>query len=220
MSTQVKPLCCFFTLVMLAYSVFAQAEAPVQTLSPTQKLLGTNNNWVSRIGPEVGIGQSTLEGDLGVESRGRMNYSVGAVLDIGRSRTVFETGLLYRQLGAAARYEGVDISYRLGYLSLPLGLKHAFADENPFYARVSLLPSFAVLKHVSFDENRSTETYRLSTKDFDVQALVGLGKRFSLSPDTSLQVGLNYLRGLISIDSGASIYNSAVLLTASLSMEK
>jgi hypothetical protein len=197
-----------------------QDEAPVTIGRSNRNVRKSSTSKVSRIIPQASVLVSNFTRS-GESANSKTGFGIGAVADIGHSDFVFETGLLYRQLGAAGSTDLVDIVVNLNYLTVPIVGKYYFSGQNTnsAYIKLGLLPSILVSKEATASAlGLSASTSNFDVKTFDLGPVAGLGGKIGMNDTTSMIIEANYYRGLTKITE-SEIYNSAFTLTAGIALD-
>ena len=174
-------------------------------------------------GLRAGLNVSTFAGDdadgseakLGFVGGGYMNYAFSPTLSI-------QPEVLYSQKGAEATEEGTTISFRVGYIDVPLLLKYTIPTGT------NLMPSLFAGPQVGFKLSESVsgggisvDTDFFKSTDFGVTFGGDIGARLA-GRTQQFGVGLRYTLGLTSIadvdgevlDQQADLKNNVFAVTA------
>ena len=118
-----------FALLALAALIGSGAAAQGQAVPLAPRIT---------IGPFVGMNYTTFYGsdvDEVGDVGSRWDFTVGGKVDFGFSGSgMFRTGLLYSGRGASSTEQGVDASFKLRYIELPLlfGYKFPATGARPY----------------------------------------------------------------------------------------
>lgn len=210
-------LLAILALVFSSSLVMAQS----QITAPRPKRI---NPVLSQLTPEFFFTGSILDGEDTNEVDGqRTGVGAGARLDIGTGDLVFETGILYRQMGGVAhlytpeeaRKKGItnrlESEIELNYLSIPLMVKYFFNGRanSGFYTRTGLQPSFLIYREARLRDTNAMSVKDLShINDFDLIGAVGMGFQIPLNDATFAVFEGTYLRGFTSVFDNTALYHN------------
>ncbi|MCC6277825.1 MAG: PorT family protein [Oligoflexia bacterium] len=183
---------------------------------------------ISRMIPHVGLLLSSYTGIDGAGAETKTGFEVGALVDLGRQKTVFETGVLYRQMGAysVAAIGGDTISSGIeaDYLSVPLNAKYYVHGQNQtsLVLKGGIAPSYLISQRAKSSNmnglSGSTEDTRLSR--FDLGLIMGVGGRLLTGEKSSLLLEATYYRGLTNaFETTNNAYNAAFGFSAGFAVE-
>lgn len=150
---------------------------------------------------------------------GRSRFGGGVLFDIGGSGSlVFESGLVYRSMGADFFNDSVYIQLDLGYLSAPLIGKYYFSgqERNSLYFKSGFMPSYQVSRRATdFNYPGQEQIYEAGLRRFELAMTSGLGANVQLSPDYAMVFDLTYVRGLTPI-ADRDGFNSAFVFSTGM----
>ena len=154
------------------------------------------------VGPVVGGGVNWVTNLNGAEKLMPSGY--GGISVIAFSSQYFGWGgqLLYSSEGYRLNYFGNKETVRPGYLRLPLKGYYFMGDKyNRVRPFIQFGPSFAVkvtesVKNVVGDNEANRVVTPLSFNEFDFGLDAGLGLNIKATERTSLNLGLEYYKGL------------------------
>ena len=178
---------------------------------------------ISRVIPSASVIISRFVGNDATGSQNKTGFGIGATADIGHSDVVFETGVLYQQLGTTTRINDLNVSFDLNYLSVPLEAKAYLngQDASSLYLKAGLLPSFLTAKNMTVSDGViSVSTSNLLVNDFDLRGIVGIGAKIDLNQRSALVFETTYMQGFTKVPSeNYEIYNSAITFTGGFAIE-
>jgi hypothetical protein len=217
-----KKLILFLTLAGAALSAHADPGTPMTIEKYNASKIHSSRRVISQLTPEFIYTGSTLDSKENDDLDGmRMGIGAGARLDIGRGDFVFETGIMYRQMGgvgyiyskdeAAEKHltSQVAAEIELNYISIPLMAKYYFngRENASFYAHGGLQPSILIYREARPQDTNAPAVLDLSSvSDFDLVASVGMGFHIELNETTMMVFEGNYLRGLTSTMTNMPVY--------------
>ncbi len=209
-------------LTLVGASLNAQAQQTIEKYNAAK--IRSTRRVVSQLTPEFIYTGSLLDAKENEDLDGsRMGIGAGARIDIGRGDFVFETGIMYRQLGGVTYLYTADqaaeknlnsqlpAEVELNYISIPLMAKYYFngRDNASFYARAGLQPSLLIFREARPQDTNTNAIIDLSVvNDFDLVASVGMGFQIELNETTMMVLEGNYLRGLTSVFNNMPVYTS------------
>lgn len=179
----------------------ASSRALREQLAPTRR-----TGIVQRISVQAG-------GSMGLITAGGNNevnpgLSGGITLDIGRGNFVFETGIVYLEMGVARSLpaaSGIDQArLNLNYVAIPLNAKYAFyqSDSVAFTGRIGVLPMLAVSQtgtaHFQGNVVQRINLDELSKND--VAGTLGLGTRIRIGESSNLLIDAGGIVGAIPLN--------------------
>jgi hypothetical protein len=208
-------------LILTSFVISAQAKAEEgydssgesSTVLPFAE--GESGYQPSRILPQVGGALSTVVGDRTGEARNKPGLQVGVTADFGSTDFVFESGLLYRQMGSDVRDGAGELT--ANYLSIPVFAKYYFqgVNETSLYVKGGVLTSVLVHKEEKIGYG-VTSGPRIN--DFDFGPAVGVGAKFPAGTSSEFFVEANYYRGLIQLWENTTQYNSSLAFMGGFSL--
>lgn len=182
-----------------------------------------SNNLVNRVIPNASVIISRFVGDDSSGFQNKTGFGIGATTDIGRSELVFETGILYQQLGATAKNDNLNVSIDLNYLSVPLEAKLYLSGQNTssLYLKGGLMPSFLTSKNLTVSNSIvAVSTSDLLVNDFDLRGVIGIGAKIDLNQRAALVLESTYMTGITKVSStNEDVHNSAITFTSGLAIE-
>jgi len=213
-----KSLAILLGLLLIGANAFAQIEAYSSTrVSSSRRML-------SQLTPQFSYTGSILDGNETQNLDGqRSGIGAGLRLDIGRTDFVFETGLVYRQLGGPAylyseeeaRQRGLtsrlESDIELNYLTVPLMAKYYLngRENASFFVRGGLQPSALIYREARLRNSNSSGVKDISVfNDFDIVGALGVGFQIPINETTMIVMDGTYLRGFISVFNTSSVYNN------------
>ncbi len=212
----------FILLVTCGFSAMAQTTTSINqssTRAPSTKTRTYIGDTPARFEGVVGINNSKLLAD-GEDSSVKDGYTLGVLANLGKGPAVFETGLLYMQMGGAAGGARLQISY----IAVPLFAKvFASPKQIGFYGKAGAMLAKLRSSEISIKtaDGRAERDFEKFTKDEDFMYGVGLGYVFDTGTAYAMSIELNYLRGdhkvLENLGSGAdSVRNESVSMRAGI----
>jgi hypothetical protein len=153
-----------------------------------------------------------------------LGMNAGMLLDIFFAENyAFATGVTISNLGGKLNYsdqliyttpDGRDtipsnttITYKLQYISIPLGLKFKTNEIGyaTYYANLGLNPMFSLKSHANFaGGNEEKVKIPDEISFFNINYFILLGMQYSLGGSTAITGGLGYSSGFTDITSRAS----------------
>jgi hypothetical protein len=233
-----------FILSVLTVLAFSQAQAAktsakIETVAPAPVAVSqtttriqnvTTNSFseVSRAMPHLGLILSSLAGVDGAGSQTKTGFEIGGLVDFGRGRTVFETGILYRQLGSysVGSFGGNSISaaFEAEYIAVPLNAKFYVSGqkENSLFLKGGIMPGYLVSKKIKGNNsNGSSGTINdVPMSSFDLSIDMGLGGRLITGEKSSILLEATYARGLTNVfETSSNAFNSSFAFTAGFAID-
>lgn len=134
---------------------------------------------------------------------------------------VFETGLLYNQMGGKFSDGGFSAKVNLDYLSVPAFAKLNFMGnpDRTAFLKAGLMPSILLSQTAKLSNgSRTSSTNDVGAKSMDLPMVVGLGGAIPISLQNSLILQADYVRSLISINKESSdVRNEGFVVSAGMS---
>jgi hypothetical protein len=212
------------TLLALGLGINAEAQQANTIEKYNAAKIRSHRRVVSQLTPEFIYTGSVLDGADTQDLDGqRMGVGAGARLDIGRGDFVFETGILYRQMGGVSYLYSADeaaekgLSTRLpaeielNYISIPLMAKYYFngRDNSSFFARGGLQPSLLIYREARLQDTTAGALIDMSNiNDFDLIMALGMGFQIELNETTLITFEGTYLRGMTSVFNNMPLYTN------------
>ena len=168
------------------------------------------------VAPVLGLSSFSIQGaDI---SGSRSGSLLGVQVDFPvMPNLLAETGLEYFQAGAKNDSIFASTEYELNYLAVPVGAKYFFADSQTWYARGGLTLAYlmnAKSKTQVFGVEQSSDS-KDQMNSFDILPYVGVGYAWQFTQGQTLNVDLNYTRGLLNVLKSGSSHSQGFLLNVS-----
>lgn len=170
------------------------------------------------VGPIIGLNYSNLRGDVENNS-GKLGFAGGIFANYSITDEFGLTGqVLYSQQGAKFEVSGIENSFKLSYVQIPV-LGAYYFGKDKFRPKVLLGPQFGFLLSATDKDGNDLDPNGtlLETTDFGVTG--GLGFNYNLAPKIWLNADVRYNLGLTDLDkSTTSIQNSNLAIMVGLSI--
>ena len=161
---------------------------------------------IQRIAVHVGGSMGLITGGGNYEIN--PGLSGGMTLDIGRGDFVFETGLMYLEMGVTRIIpagSGLDQTrLNLNYIAVPLNAKYTFyrSDSVAFAGRIGVLPMLAV-NQTGTAHSQGNVIQRVTLDELsknDVAGTLGLGTRIRIGESSNLLIDAGGIVGAIPLN--------------------
>jgi hypothetical protein len=222
-----------FSFAMYGVQAFAavqSSETSSTRAKSSSRIRSSGPHSIKRLIPQFSLIVSNFAGDSSEGFNNKTGFGAGVTAEIGSSKMVVETGLLYKQSGAKAPFDylqnggGVattDLHVDLAYLGIPLLGKYYFSGQqsDSLYLKGGLIPSLVVAKSISLEMNgQSFSESGFEMNGFDLAATIGLGGRFNVNPASDLLIEVSYARSFTQtgLVGAPDLFNSGVSVTAGL----
>lgn len=176
-------------------------------------------NSLIQISPVLGYTNSSfadIKGINGAKVESLGGYQAGGLVDIGRGRFQFETGLLYSERGAKitnatnldqGTFFKADNEFKLKYLEIPALAKLNFGSRKGFHASIK---GGAMLGMLQSSEEKITgaqltnyngkvQDKKDNTNEFDPRLLAGAGVGFNVGSGITILLNADYQYGLTKV---------------------
>jgi hypothetical protein len=188
----------------------------------TAKTISKDEGLIARAGGVLGFNLSTLSGSgvNTVSMSTKTGLALGALVELGRSSFVIESGLLYRQMGATPTLSGFSLSnIEMDYLGIPILAKFYLNDPemSTIYLKAGIIPQLLV-------NNSGWSQFSgpsLTANTFDFELAAGVGGRIIVTDGMGVTIEAAYSQGLTSVASNLTntMVNSAFTFTAGLNFD-
>ncbi len=171
-----------------------------------------------RLEPTLGLTYFDLSGNK--DRKVDTGFAAGLMVDLGRSGTTYQTGILYMQTGSKSTVGAATQNLNLNYLAFPLLAKYNFS-RNPsssLFAKggmtaMYLMDGSSQQNTASVQSSQAVDKSRFA--DGDVLVTAGLGYAHQVAENSSLIIDATFNRGVIPVIDGGNEYNQGVLLSVS-----
>lgn len=158
-----------------------------------------------KFGAKAGLNLASLNGDDVDDTDGRTSFHVGGVVSIGISeKFAVQPEVVYSAQGATGSEEGIDITWKLDYINIPVLADFQVADG--FSLQVGPQVSFNITDSVEVD---GEEVGDLEAEGVDFGAAVGA----QYAMESGLFFQARYSLGLSDVNSDADAKNSVISLS-------
>jgi len=214
------------------------------TSSALVRPLRRKQDSIFKIIPTLGYVSTTVNGMLDYELKSgeqgndayqpwQGGFGAGILVDVGHSNFVFETGLLYHQMGSKLKINiesnlnngSANSELKLEYLAIPLVAKYNFsgARRTGIFIKGGLLPSLLLdakekssyskraLESGLTSSDSTTKSIKNDLKEIDVLGTLGAGININMSPSSVFLFDASYNYGFTQITKDKDFKNEGFL---------